>query len=454
MLSKWFGALRQGVLWGGVVLWGGAVGDVAMAAEGTAAMTVLPDPALAMRAAMDMMWLVVAGALVFFMQAGFAFLEAGMTRAKNTVNVLMKNYCDMCFGAVAFWLLGYGLMFGDNPSGWLGTSGFALHGVAESAYGTLFFQMMFAATAATIVSGAVAERTRFGAYIVGSVMVTALVYPVFGAWVWGGTEASPGWLRQLGFIDFAGSTVVHSVGGWTALAAVLVIGPRLGRFGPDGRSRQILGHNLTLVALGGFVLWLGWFGFNAGSTAAATVGLGKIALNTHLGGAGGALGAMLLMSLLRRKLMMTAALNGSIAGLVGVTAGCHVMEPAWALLTGVGAGGLSVLAAEALEAWQIDDVVGAVSVHAVGGVWGTLAAGLFKADDLFNIQQFGVQLLGCVVAFVWAFGVSWLLYQLINRLMPLRATTLHEQRGLDFSEHHEVGYPEFQQEVVNRGKHV
>ena len=184
------------------------------------------------------------------------------------------------------------------------------------------------------------------------------------------------------------------------------------------------------------------------------MGLGKIALNTHLGGAGGALGAMLLMSLLRRKLMMTAALNGSIAGLVGVTAGCHVMEPAWALLTGVVAGGLSVLAAEALEAWQIDDVVGAVSVHAVGGVWGTLAAGLFKADDLFNIQQFGVQLLGCVVAFVWAFGVSWLLYQLINRLMPLRATTLHEQRGLDFSEHHEVGYPEFQQEVVNRGNHV
>jgi Amt family ammonium transporter len=391
---------------------------------------------------------------VFFMQAGFAFLEAGMTRAKNAVNVLMKNYCDMCFGAIAFWLIGYGLMFGDNPSGWFGTSAFALHGVASADYGPLFFQMMFAATAATIVSGTVAERTRFSAYIVGSVLVTAVVYPVFGAWAWGGSEASPGWLRQMGFIDFAGSTVVHAVGGWAALAAVLVIGPRLGRFGPDGRPRQILGHNLTLVALGSFVLWLGWFGFNAGSTAAATVGIGKIALNTHLAGAGGALGAMAAMGLMRRKLLMTSTLNGSIAGLVGVTAGCHVMEPAFAVVTGLVAGALCVIAAEALEAWRVDDVVGAVSVHVVGGVWGTLAAGLFRAGDLFNIEQLAVQLLGSVAAFVWAFGVSWLLYTAINRVMPLRVSTLHEQRGLDFAEHHEVGYPEFQGELVNRGKHA
>jgi Amt family ammonium transporter len=403
--------------------------------------------------ALGLVWLVMAGALVFFMQAGFALLEAGMTRAKNTVNVIMKNYCDMCFGAIAFWLLGYGLMFGANPSGWLGTSGFALHGVEESRYGSLFFQMMFAATAATIVSGAVAERARFGAYIVGSVLVTAWIYPVFGAWAWGGAPGEEGWLRAMGFIDFAGASVVHAVGGWTALAAVLVIGPRLGRFGPDGRSRQILGHNLTLVATGAFVLWLGWFGFNVGSAPAGSTGLGRIALNTHLGGAGGAVGAMLALALTRRKLLLTSTLNGSIAGLVSVTAGCHVMEPGLALLAGLIGGLLSVVAAAALEARRIDDVVGAVSVHAVGGVWGTLAVGLFHAGRPFDLGLLGVQALGCLVAAVWAFGMAWVVYTLLDRVMPLRASTLHEQRGLDFSEHHEVGYPEFQQERVHRGKH-
>lgn len=410
------------------------------------------ESVLRLTAALDMLWVVIAGALVFFMQAGFAFLEAGMTRSKNTVNVIMKNYCDMCFGAVAFWLIGYGLMFGANHTGWLGTSGFALHGVAESHHGSLFFQMMFAATAATIVSGAIAERTRFSAYIVGSVFITAVIYPVFGSWAWGGLNGGAGWLREMGFIDFAGSTVVHSIGGWAALAAVLAVGPRLGRYGPDGRPRQILGHNLTLVALGAFILWVGWFGFNAGSTAAANLSLGKIALNTHLGGAAGALGAMAAMTLMRRKLLMTLTLNGSIAGLVGVTAGCHVMEPVFALVSGGVAGALSVLAADLLERLRIDDVVGAVSVHVVGGVWGTLAAGLFRSGDLFNLQQLGVQALGCLAAFVWGFGGSVVMYWLIDRVLPLRASTLSEQRGLDFAEHHELGYPEFQQDAVHRGK--
>jgi Amt family ammonium transporter len=405
-----------------------------------------------LKQAVDMLWLVAAGALVFFMQAGFAFLESGMARSKNTVNVIMKNYCDMCFGAIAFWLVGYGLMFGANPTGWLGTSAFALHRVPEAEYGMLFFQTMFAATSATIVSGAVAERTRFSAYIIGSVVITGLIYPVFGAWAWGSVYGGTGWLRELGFIDFAGSSVVHAVGGWAALAALLCVGPRLGRFGPDGRPRQILGHNLTLVAMGAFILWIGWFGFNAGSTAAASVSLGRIALNTHLGGAAGALGAMAVLVLGRQKVLMTSTLNGSIAGLVGVTAGCHVMEPAFALLTGAVAGGLSVAAAHALEALRIDDVVGAVSVHVVGGVWGTLAAGLFKAGDMFNPQQVGVQALGCLIAFVWAFGGSLLMYRVINRVVPLRASTLDEQRGLDFTEHYELGYPEFQQDAVHRGK--
>lgn len=401
--------------------------------------------------AINMLWLVVAGALVFFMQAGFAFLESGMARAKNTINVIMKNYCDMCFGAVAFWLVGYGLMFGANHTGWLGTSAFALQGVPESHYGGLFFQMMFAATSATIVSGAIAERTRFSAYIIGSVFITALIYPVFGAWAWGGSHGGEGWLKQMGFIDFAGSTVVHAIGGWAALAALLVVGPRLGRFGPDGRPREIQGHNLTLVAMGAFILWLGWFGFNAGSTMSASVSLGRIALNTHLGGAAGALGAMAMMAVLRSKLMMTLTLNGSIAGLVSVTAGCHVMEPGFALLAGFVGGALSVLVAPLLDRFRVDDVVGAVSVHVVGGVWGTLAAGLFRSGQLFDLNQLGVQALGCLAAFVWGFGGSLLMYGLLDKVVPMRASTLDEQRGLDFSEHHELGYPEFQQEAVHRG---
>lgn len=406
----------------------------------------------ALRADTDMVWLIAAGALVFFMQAGFALLESGMSRAKNAINVIMKNYCDMCFGAVAFWMVGYGLMFGANPSGWIGIDQFALHRVPEAQYGMLFFQMMFAATAATIVSGAIAERTKFSAYIVGSIVITGLTYPVFGAWAWGSLHGGTGWLKELGFIDFAGSTVVHSVGGWSALAAIIMVGPRLGRFGADGSARPVLGHNLTSVALGGFILWLGWFGFNGGSTAAAGVGIGKIVLNTHLAGAAGAIGALAMLGVARQPVLMTAAINGGIAGLVGITAGCQVMEPVYAMLTGFVAGGLSVLAGWVLEARRIDDVVGAVSVHAVGGVWGTLAAGLFKADAMFDLHQLGIQALGCGVALVWALGVSLVMYWVIAKTMGLRASTLDEQRGLDFTEHYEVGYPEFQQEAVHRGK--
>jgi Amt family ammonium transporter len=411
-----------------------------------------PTPLETLKAGTDMVWLIAAGALVFFMQAGFALLESGMSRAKNAINVIMKNYCDMCFGAVAFWAVGFGLMFGANPSGWIGTDKFLLHAVAEADYGMLFFQMMFAATAATIVSGAIAERTKFSGYIVGSIIITGLIYPVFGAWAWGSLYSGEGWLKSMGFIDFAGSTVVHSVGGWAALAAVLVVGPRLGRFGPDGKARPVLGHNLTSVALGGFILWLGWFGFNGGSTAMATVSIGKIVLNTHLAGAAGAIGALAILKLARQPVLMTAAVNGSIAGLVGITAGCHVMEPVFALLTGFVAGALSVMAGWWMESRRLDDVVGAVSVHAVGGVWGTLAAGLFKTGALFDMHQLGVQALGCAVAFVWSFSASLAMYWLLKRAIGMRASTLDEQRGLDFSEHYEIGYPEFQQEAVHRGK--
>lgn len=244
--------------------------------------------------AIDVIWLAMASALVFFMQAGFALLESGMSRSKNCINVVMKNYTDVCVGSLFFWLVGFGLMFGANPSGWFGTSGFALHHGKSWDYSFLLFQTMFAATAATIASGAMAERTRFPAYLFAAAVITAFIYPVFGSWVWGSYFSGNGWLAELGFVDFAGSTVVHSVGGWCALAGVMVLGPRLGRFDPRGRARTIPGHNLNFVALGGFVLWFGWFGFNGGSTVGANVNIGLINLNTQLAASAGT-GATLLV---------------------------------------------------------------------------------------------------------------------------------------------------------------
>ncbi|MFY9479572.1 MAG: ammonium transporter [Aquabacterium sp.] len=349
-----------------------------------------------LKAATDIVWVVAAGALVFFMQAGFAFQESGMARAKNTVNVIMKNYCDMCFGAIAYWLAGYGLMFGLNQTGWLGTTGFALHRVGEAEYGALFFQTMFAAVSATIVSGAIAERTRFSAYIVGSMVITGVIYPIYGSWAWGSAHGGEGWLKQMGFIDFAGSSVVHAVGGWAALAALLAVGPRTGRFGPDGQPRQILEHNLPLVSLGAFILWIGWFGFNAGSHR----GHRQDCAEHPYGRRGRCRGRHCHAGRAASEGAADHHVNGSIAGLVGVTSGCHVMEPAFALIAGAVARALGVVAASVLEAFRVDDVVGAMSVHVVGGVWGTMAAGLFNANDMFNPAQVGVQALGCLAAFV------------------------------------------------------
>lgn len=409
------------------------------------------EPTLqSLQLAMDTVWLITAGALVFFMQAGFAFLESGMARAKNAVNVIMKNYTDMCFGAIAFWCIGYGLMFGTNPSGWIGTDHFLLGNAEHLDYSQLFFQTMFAATSATIVSGAMAERTHYWSYIVGSVVITAVIYAVYGSWAWGSLYGGQGWLKQLGFIDFAGSTVVHSVGGWCALAGVLVLGPRLGRFGSKGEVRAIPGHNLGSVALGGFILWLGWFGFNGGSTAQANTSIGLIVLNTHLAGAAGAVGAMVAMLLGGGRILMTQTVNGSIAGLVAITAGCATMEPLFAMLTGLAAGLLMIAASYILERMGVDDVVGAVPVHGVCGAWGTLAAGMFRSGALFDGHQIGVQIIGIVAAFLWAFPAALFTYWLINRVMGLRSSTLHEQRGLDFSEHAETGYPEFQRDILHK----
>jgi Amt family ammonium transporter len=343
-------------------------------------------------------------------------------------------------------------MFGANPTGWFGQSHFALGNAEHVDYALLFFQTMFAATAVTIASGAMAERTRYHAYLIGAVVVCAVIYPVFGSWVWGSLYDGQGWLSALGFIDFAGSTVVHSIGGWIALAGIIVLGPRLGRYGPDGERRTISGHNLTMVALGGFILWVGWFGFNAGSTTAAEVTIGLIAINTHLSAAAGAVGALLTMYVGRRPILLTNTVNGSIGGLVGITAGCASMEPMFAVVTGLVAGLIVVLGSEMLEAIGLDDVVGAVSVHGFAGAWGTIAAGLFLTGNLFDPAQVAVQALGVLAGFVWAFPVALLMYYVIDRTVGLRASTLDEQRGLDYAEHYEIGYPEFQRDTLHAGK--
>lgn len=395
---------------------------------------------------LNTLWVVTAAILVFFMQAGFALVESGMVRAKNAVNVIMKNYCDMCVGALGFWAIGYGLMFGANPSGWFGTTKFAPNSGEPFEFSLLFFQMMFAATAATIVSGALAERIRFNAYLVGSFLITTFVYSLYGSWAWNET----GWLKQIGFIDFAGSTVVHTVGACCALAGLAALGPRTGRFAKDGTPRPIPGHNLPFVALGGFVLWLGWFGFNAGSTTAADLSIGKIALNTHLGGAAAVAGALVLCGLLGRPVLLTTMVNASLAGLVAITAGCAFVTPGSAVVIGLLAAPVMMLGEAFLDAFKIDDAVGAIPVHGFCGVWGTVAVGIFKEGGA-DVRQVLIQLLGSATAFLFVFPTAYVMYRAIGAWMKLRVASVDEQRGLDFTEHGEVGYPEFQEGLLHGG---
>lgn len=406
------------------------------------------DDVATLRVDADVVWLAVASALVFFMQAGFALLESGMSRTKNSVNVLMKNYMDLCIGSLVFWCCGYGIMFGANPTGWFGTDGFLPGDAADLEYAALLFQTMFAATAVTIASGAMAERTRFATYLVLAVVVTAVIYPVYGSWVWN----AGGWLAELGFVDFAGSTVVHSVGGWCALAGILVLGPRLGRF-PSGRKpHDIVGHHLPQVALGGFILWLGWFGFNGGSTAAVSTAIGTINLNTHLAAAAGLTGMVILCGLLRKPLLLTNAVNGALGGLVAITAGCATMSPGFAILTGFVAAAIVIGGSTMLVSLRLDDVVGAIPVHGFCGAWGTLAAGLFYLGDPFNPDRVLVQLIGIAAALAWALPVAYLVFRLIDAVMGLRVPERYEMQGLDYAEHYEIAYPEFSDIRLHRGK--
>lgn len=395
------------------------------------------------------MWVVLCGVLVFFMQAGFALIESGSVRSKNTVNVLMKNYMDCCIGALVFWLVGFGLMFGVNQTGWIGLSHFAPADMADWDWTMLFFQTMFAATAATIASGAMAERIHFIAYLLVTIFVCGLIYPVFGSWAWGGMFGGGGWLKSMGFIDFAGSTVVHSIGGWVALAGIIILGPRLGRFSRDGKAHHIPGHNLGLVALGGFILWLAWFGFNAGSTINADVSIGKIALNTHLAACASAVAYMLVAVIRGKAILLTSTINASLGGLVAITAGCATMSPVFAIITGLFAGVIVTYLPMLLEKMKIDDVVDAFTVHTGCGIWGTLAVALFMENQLFNMALLKVQAIGVGMAAIWGFGVALIVFKVLDIVLGgLRVSRQHEQRGLDYTEHAELGYPEFQKELL------
>lgn len=401
------------------------------------------------RISLDSVWVILGGILVFFMQAGFALIESGSVRSKNTVNVLMKNYMDTCLGGLVFWLVGFGLMFGINHSGLIGLSHFAPNQLDDWNWNLLFFQMMFAATATTIASGAMAERIHFVAYVVSAAIVSGLIYPVFGSWAWGSLFGGEGWLKALGFIDFAGSTVVHSIGGWVALAGIIVLGPRLGRFGRDGQSHYLPGHNLPLVALGGFILWLAWFGFNAGSTVQANVSIGRIALNTHLAACAAAVAYMLICLVRQKAILIRSTINASLGGLVAITAGCASMTPIFAVCTGLVAGVLVTVIPVFMEKLKIDDVVDAVAVHGFCGAWGTLAAGLFLENNMLNGAVISIQCLGVLAAFLWGFGVAFIVFKLLDKTLGgLRVTKQHEQRGLDYTEHAELSYPEFQKDVT------
>jgi Amt family ammonium transporter len=391
----------------------------------------------------DYVWTLVAAFLVFLMQAGFAMVETGLTRAKNAVNICMKNLMDFSAGSLAYWLIGFGLMFGVNSTGWFGTSGFLFSDFATEKDPWVFafwmFQVVFAATAATIVSGAMAERTKFSSYLMYSVFVSAFVYPVFGSWAWGGLYKGGGWLESMGFIDFAGSTVVHSVGGWAALAGAMVLGPRLGRYGRGGKPRAMPGHNLVLATLGVFLLWFGWFGFNPGSTTAAIKDIALIAVNTNLAAAAGATAAMITAWRFLKKPDGTMMLNGALAGLVGITAGCANVSPTSAVVIGLVAGGLVVFSVLFFDRLQIDDPVGAISVHGVCGAWGTLAAGLLNAEGT-SLGIIGVQLLGILAAFLWTFTTMWVFFKVVSVTVGLRVSPEEEVEGLDSHEHGNDAY--------------
>lgn len=415
----------------------------------------------------DTIWLFIGSFLVFLMQAGFAMVESGFTRAKNAANLIMKNLMDFSAGALLYFAFGFGLMYGASAGGFIGTDNFFLSNLNPAdadAYSWVdfLFQTMFAATTATIVSGAVAERLKFNAYLLYSVVITGLIYPISGHWHWGG-----GWIAELGFIDFAGSTIVHAVGGFAALAAAWILGPRIGKFNEDGSANTIPGHSLTLAALGVFLLWFGWFGFNGGSTLSGmNPGIAFVAVTTVLAAAAGVVSALVVNWLKTGKPSTEMALNGALAGLVAITAGCANVTPVGAILIGLISGPVLVFGIHFIEnVLKIDDPVGAVAVHGLNGVWGTVAVGLFAfpaagtLTDMGDVaglfygggfSLLGVQLLGTLVISAWAFATMGALFYAMKVTIGIRVTEEEELEGLDLSEHGTVSYPEFGQPVVGK----
>lgn len=391
----------------------------------------------------DILWLLVCSGLAFLMQPGFMCLESGLTRSKNSINVAVKNFADFGISASLFWAFGYALMFGASRSGWFGSSHFLI-GIDNDATLAAFFlfQTMFCGTATTIVSGAVAERVKFQAYLLIACLTSGVIYPLFGHWAW--NLAAPGvrdgWLGKLGFIDFAGSTVVHSVGGWISLATLLIVGARTGRFPPDGEPQKIHGSNLPLSVLGTMLLWMGWLGFNGGCTLQVNDRIAPIVVHTLLAAVAGMMTAMTIGWQKNQLPEVELLLNGSLAGLVSITASCNFVNTSSAIVIGAIGGGVMVALKTLLEHFQIDDAVDAVPVHLGGGIWGTVALALFASPEtlgtgLSSSSQLAVQLLGIAVCGVWAFGLSYPALWLLNRYSSLRVSPEEEQIGLNVSEH-------------------
>ena len=390
---------------------------------------------------LDTIWVVLTAAMILLMEGGFALLEAGFVRSKNSVNIIMKVFADITIGTLVFFLIGFGLMYGKDALGIIGTNGFLLKGdlshinLSISVDTFWLFQGAFVIAVVSIVSGAVAERMNFRAYLLYIVVMAAIIYPIAGHWVWGG-----GWLSELGMQDFAGSAVIHALGGFSALAAAMVIGPRKGKFTAKGMSSVALPSNLPLASVGAFLLWFGWFGFNAGSTLTATdARIGHIAIVTMLSAAAG--GATTLIYTLFRygRSDAPSVINGSLAGLVGITAGCAFVSDYAAIFIGAVSGLLMMAATNWLEARRIDDPVGAFPVHAASGIWGTMAVGLFATEGgLFTgggWELLGIQIVGLAVLCTWGFALTWVALKIINVWIPVRSTDEEQEVGLDISYH-------------------
>lgn len=387
---------------------------------------------------LDLLWVIIAGILVFFMQAGFTLLEAGLTRSKNTANIAMKNIIDLFIGAIAFWAVGYSIMYGNSISGFVGRITWFY--IEPSDMHNLFYQTVFCATAATIISGAIAERAKFSTYVIFTFAFTSFIYPIAGHWIW----QADGWLTQKGFIDFAGSTAVHVMGGFAALVYAILLGARNGKYNEDGTVNTIAGHSNLFAVLGVFILWMGWFGFNAGSTLSitgeSTSAVPLIILNTNLSAAMGGMSALAITWIRYKKAEISMTLNGTLAGLVGVTAGCANVDPVGALVIGAICGVLVTLGAEIVEKkFKIDDAVSSFAVHGIGGMVGTVLVGVFATDGgLFyggGFEQLQIQIIGTLSVAAWSITITAIMVSVLKYTVGIRVPLAHEIAGLDNSEH-------------------